>query len=89
MGEGEEDTAGMAEARMVQIRQAVALVVGILAARDERGRNPSANQFLRECGGCRRGIESGPMSSRSDLRADSHGRQSNSYGRKHCHQKPP
>jgi hypothetical protein len=37
MGDGEEDTAGMTGARMVQIRQAVALVAGNLAMRDERG----------------------------------------------------
>jgi hypothetical protein len=45
MEDGEEDIAGMAGAQMVWIRQAMALVAGNLAARDERDQNPRANQF--------------------------------------------
>jgi hypothetical protein len=57
MGDGEQDTTGMGRSRMVRIRQVVALVAGNLATRDERGRNPRANQLLRECSGWGRGLE--------------------------------
>jgi hypothetical protein len=45
----------MTGAWMVRIRQAMALVAGNLAARDEQGRNPKANQLLRVCGWWGRG----------------------------------